>query len=257
MKPTIVVDIGNSRVKWGLCAEDRVVHHSSLPPDDPAFWEEQIKRWEVVAKSHWAVASVHPLTANRFMEWLKLRGDPFTIIQERGRLPIEIKVSESHRVGIDRLLNAVAAKNRVQRPVSIFIIDAGSAVTVDWLDEEGAFQGGAIFPGIQLMAKALHDYTAALPLVEIKTIPPPLMFPRLPGGNTVSAIAGGISWAAAGGVKACIRQMLCGVPGPRHRYVTFLTGGDAEFLVNVLDSEVQLWPEMTLEGIRLAAEALP
>ena len=255
MKPTIVVDIGNSRIKWGLCAEDRIVYRSSLPPDDPAFWEEQIKRWEVVTKSPWAVASVHPLTANRFVEWLKLRGDPITIVQDRGRLPIEIKVSESHRVGIDRLLNAVAAKNRVQRKVSIFIVDAGSAVTVDWVDEKGAFRGGAIFPGLRLMAKALHDYTAALPLVQTP-LDSDYRTLVLPGKSTHSAIEAGIFWAVACGIKALVRQLIGTAKASRHR-VIFLTGGDAKYLAGAMDPEVQLWPEMTLEGIRLAAEALP
>ncbi len=255
MKPTIVVDIGNSRIKWGLCAEDRVVSRSSLPPDDPAFWEEQVKRWDVVAKSPWAIAGVHPQTANRFVEWLKLRGDPITIVQDRGRLPIEIKVSESHRVGIDRLLNAVAAKNRVQRQVSIFIVDAGSAVTVDWVDEQGAFRGGAIFPGMQLMAKALNDYTAALPLIKVDTSRASFP-PYFPGTSTVSAIEAGILWAVAGGIKALVRQLAGMAKASRHR-VIFLTGGDAKYLAGAMDSEVQLWPEMTLEGIRISAEALP
>src|SRR5439155_7216380 len=151
--------------------------------------------------------------------------------------------------------NAVAAKNRVQRKVSIIIIDAGSAVTVDWVDDDGAFRGGAIFPGLQLMAKALHDYTAALPLVQIRT-DPPSMWPSLPSTFTDSAIKGGIFWAVAGGIKAVTRQLMANANALRH-HVIYLTGGDAKMLATVLDAEVELWPSMTLEGIRIAAEALP
>jgi type III pantothenate kinase len=252
MKPNIVVDVGNSRIKWGYCAEDRVVHKASLPPDDPTSWEEQVKGWDLRVGLQWAVAGVHPQRVERIIEWVRKRGDQITLIQDRQWLPIKmILVEEPHRVGIDRLLNAVAATSRVQRETSIFIIDAGSAVTVDWVDEEGAFRGGAIFPGPQLMAKALHDYTAAIPLVRTLTDSRDAT-PWLPGTSTVSAVEGGVFWAVAGGVEAILRQL--GASGKRK---VFLTGGDAQYVSAAMDLDVQVWPEMTLEGVRLAAEALP
>jgi type III pantothenate kinase len=255
MKPTVVVDIGNSRIKWGLCANEGVVEMVSLDPDNSASWEEQIKRWNLTLKAQWAVAGVHPQRGDRFIEWVKQRGDQLTLVQDTKRLPIEVELQERDRIGIDRLLNAVAAKSRVQREVSIFIVDAGSAVTVDWVDEQGAFRGGAIFPGVRLMAKALHDHTAALPLV--KTPPDsPYGNPPMPGTSTHPAIEAGIFWAVAGGINALVRQLRGKARASRH-HVILLTGGDAEYLASVMDLGVQLWPEMTLEGIRISAEALP
>jgi type III pantothenate kinase len=168
---------------------------------------------------------------------------------------------DPERVGLDRLLNAIAAKDRVKREVSIFIVDAGSAVTVDWVDEFGVFRGGAIFPGFPLMTKALHDYTAKLPLIHMThRVPSPV------GTCTEKAMESGVFWAVAGGIKAILRQMaefpqkyadehttLSSRPSP----VIFLTGGDAKTLAATIGTEVILWPEMTLEGIRIAAEALP
>jgi type III pantothenate kinase len=256
MKPNIVVDIGNSRIKWGYCAEDRVLYRASLPPDEPSSWEDQVKRWDLGVGLQWAVAGVHPERIERIMNWVTKRDDRITLIQDRNWLPIEmILVEEPHRVGIDRLLNAVAAKERVQPETSIFIIDAGSAVTVDWVDEEGAFRGGTIFPGIQMMAKALHDNTAALPLLSIDTDPVHAN-PSLPGTSSRSAITAGIYWAVAGGIKGILRQ-LQGKVGAFRKHEVFLTGGDANYLAPVMDLEVELWPTMTLEGVRLAAEALP
>ena len=168
------------------------------------------------------------------------------------QLPLNLAVDFPSQVGMDRLLNAVAAKHRVQREVPIIIIDAGSAVTVDWVDETGAFRGGAILPGFALMAQALHTYTALLPQVGV----PPPVNPALPGTNTKAAIEAGIFWAVAGGIRALIRQFVGLRSTGRHPEV-FLTGGDAHLLATVLETTISLWPEMTLEGIRLAAEALP
>jgi len=255
MKPNLVVDVGNSRIKWGYCAEDRVVHKASLPPDDPSSWEKQIKQWELGGELQWAVASVHPERSGRLVQWVKQRGDQSCLIYESEKLPIKINVREPHRVGIDRLLNAVAAKSRVQRNVSIFIIDVGSAVTVDWVDEEGTFRGGAILPGLRMMAKALHEHSAALPLLAIEEIPPN-EWPRVPGTATESAMRAGIFWAVAGGIKAVLWQLVTRAKASRH-HVIYLTGGDALYVAPVLEPEVDYWREMTLEGIRLAAEALP
>jgi type III pantothenate kinase len=256
MKPNLVVDVGNSRIKWGYCSDDRVVYRASLLSDNGGSWEDQVKRWDLGVGLQWAVAGVQPEATDRIMDWARKRGDQVTLIQNRERLPIKkIVVAEPHRVGIDRLLNAVAAKDRIRRETSIFIIDAGSAVTVDWVDEEGAFRGGAIFPGIQMMAKALHDNTAALPRLLIDTDAKNAN-PPVPGTSSRSAMTAGIYWAVAGGIKAILRQ-LEGATSASRNHETFLTGGDANFLAPVMDLDVQVWPTMTLEGIRLAAEALP
>jgi type III pantothenate kinase len=105
------------------------------------------------------------------------------------------------------------------------------------------------------MAKALHDYTARLPELKIH-FDPPCSNPRLPGTSTKAAMEAGIFWTVAGGVKAILRQ-LEGAAHASRKHEIFLTGGDAKYLAPVMDLEVELWPTMTLEGIRLAAEALP
>src|SRR5205823_11315500 len=105
--------------------------------------------------------------------------EAFLSIERPDQLPLSVALAEPAKVGIDRLLNAVAANTLRPRDMPVVIADIGSAVTVDWLDENGVFKGGAIFPGLRLMAKALNDYTALLPLVEIwRNLPP------LPGTST-------------------------------------------------------------------------
>jgi type III pantothenate kinase len=261
MKADVVVDIGNSRIKWGLCSGERVEKIVSLPPDHESAWNEQAKSWQLPAHCKWALAGVQPARLRRFKMWILQRRDLVRELNSWNELPVQVGIENPESVGLDRLLNAVAANDRVKRKVPVLIVDAGSAVTVDAVDETSVFQGGVIFPGCRLMAKALHDYTASLPLVEIDWTNPPL-----PGNSTSGAIKAGVFWAVAGGVKAVLRQMAGRFrssvkshleqnisPDP----VVFLTGGDGALLAPVMDSHVQYWPEMTLEGIRVAAEALP
>lgn len=246
MKPNVVVDVGNTRIKWGLCGPDAMRETCSLPPDDPAAWKRQFELW-TDARGLWIVSSVHPPRSNQLVEWLRERGQDVRPLDDPNDLPLRVLVARPDHVGVDRLLDAVAANSRRTQGTPAVVIDAGSAVTVDLIDDSGAFTGGAILPGMRLMSKALNDYTALLPL-----IPPPDKPPNIPGTNTPAAMEVGIFWSVAGGIQALIGLCVDAMGSPIH---LFLTGGDGPRLRPVFP-EAHLWPGMTLEGIRLSAEAL-
>jgi len=247
MKPAVVVDVGNTRVKWGLCSAQAVVAMAALPADDPAAWERQREQWTLPTPAVWVLAGVQPSRLEVLAEWLRQRHDHVCILRDPRQLPLTVLLEHPEKAGIDRLLDAVAANSRRRAKVPAVLIDAGSAVTIDWLDENGAFRGGAIMPGFRLMAQALHDHTALLPLIA-----PPSTLPSLPGTSTAAALEAGIFWAVAGGIQAVVDQLAASaVAAPD----IFLTGGDASVLRPLLN-RVLFWPEMTLEGIRLAVETL-
>ncbi len=243
----VVVDVGNSRVKWGRCGPHSILDSAALPADSPAAWDEQLARWALIGPLHWALTGVHPERCRRLADWARQRGDTIEVIDSPARLPLRILVEKPQCVGIDRLLDAVAANSRRRPGVPAAVIDAGSAVTVDWLDEAGAFAGGAILPGLRLMTLALHDHTALLPLIDVPAGPPPL-----PGTSTPAAMAAGTFWAVVGGIRALVAEY--GARG-QARPDVFLTGGDAPVLHAALGMEAYLWPGMTLEGIRLTVAA--
>lgn len=256
MTPHVVADVGNSRIKWGLCVRGAVIDGAGLS-DDIEAWERQLADWRRrhpemgTGPLRWALASVMPARRERLVGWLRTRGDEVLTLDRAAVLPLRVGVEKPDAVGIDRLLDAVAARSRSPGRPAI-LIDAGSAVTVDWLDADGAFQGGAIFPGVRLMAEALHAYTALLPLVTV-TEPVPVM----PGRDTAAAIGAGIFGAVVGGIEALARQLAVLSDQPP---VMYLTGGDAPLLapaLDRLDGPPVLWPEQTLEGIRVSAEAQP
>jgi type III pantothenate kinase len=262
MKPDLVVDVGNSRIKWGRCARDAVAEVAALPPDDPAAWQRRLDDWKAAGPLTWVLSGVHPQRRDRLADWLRRRGDTVRLVESAAQLPLAVKVEHPDKVGIDRLLDAVAANTRRRPGLPAVVIDAGSAVTVNYLDEDGAFLGGAILPGLRLMAQALHDYTALLPLVDLRQPPPPVSVlgpdPHRPispvGTNTTEAVKAGILYAVVGGVESLINALWSPSGGGLE---VFLTGGDADILEPELAYEVLWWPQMTLEGIRLTAEALP
>jgi type III pantothenate kinase len=262
MKPDVVVDVGNTRIKWGLRdpAAPRILRTASLP-DDPATWLTQRDEWHraalLPAHASWVVASVQPHRAERLRRWVEGQGDRVEQLEFASQLPLAVGLEKPDHVGIDRLLNAVVAKPLLAPGQPAILVDAGSAVTVDWLDETHTFRGGAIFPGLRLMAEALHRYTALLPRVTV-SVP----VPEMPGPATIPAMQAGVFWAVVGGIDRAARR-LCRLTAAEPKL--FLTGGDGTFLLDALRPhgeplsclEPTLWPEQTLEGILHSAEALP
>lgn len=250
----VVVDIGNSRVKFcrttcgGLYLPVR-----GIGRDSTLTWDDVARDWQLPVGTYWAVASTDPNRLLEFVSWAESRGDQVIAIQSPLQIPISIQVDFPEKVGIDRLLNAYAAKHPLPPGEPVIVVDAGSAVTVDLVDEAGFFQGGTIFPGLRLMAKSLNDYTAKLPLVDARE-----SMDRLPGKHTEAAMRLGILHAVAGGIDAIVRELAsqC-LQTPR----VILTGGDmSPLLSGLLQSRHQfaseVRPTLTLDGLRLVAEYL-
>jgi type III pantothenate kinase len=160
-------------------------------------------------------------------------------------VPINTKVREPEKVGTDRLLAALAA--RELRGAPCIIVSAGTAITVDLIDAAGCFAGGAIAPGFHLSARALHEQTALLPLVE------PARPVEPAGRDTAEAVQSGVYWSCAGGVLALVERFK-ELPGCADAPV-LCTGSDASLLLPVLaggppqaDSE----PDLIFRGTAVA-----
>lgn len=238
----IVVDVGNTRIKWGRCVGGKVVDVEALAPEVDV-WSKQWDAWTLTNRIPWVIAGVHPARRDELAAWLTKRGSPVRILASYLDLPIRVNLPSPGGVGIDRLLDAVAANAERRADAGAIVIDAGSAVTVDFVDVQGTFHGGVIFPGFGLMAKSLHDFTALLPIVS----PNPNATP--PGESTVPAIQAGILAAVVGGVERVIAQY-------QTRFLAnvelYITGGDGPIIASKLSRPTTVWPEMTLEGVRLS-----
>jgi len=162
-------------------------------------------------------------------------------------LPLTVRLPRPDMVGIDRLLDALAA-NRLRQPGrAAVVVDVGSAITVDLVGEDGAFLGGAILPGIGMAARAMHEFTDLLPLIEMSELaapPPPL------GTATVPAIKSGLFWGAVGAIRELVGRLGEGLTQPPH---VFLSGGAGPAVADLLGPDARCVPHLTLAGIALAA----
>jgi type III pantothenate kinase len=246
----LVAEVGNSRVKFGVCPPTPgrpLAAVASLPPDDPAAWDRLLPAWRADGPRSWLLAGVHPEWRDRLAEWLLARGHRVRLLAGHRDVPIAVRVAAPDQVGIDRLLSATAVAARVPAGSPAVVVNAGTAVTVDWLDPSHAFAGGVIFPGPRLMAQALHDRTALLPLVA-EDAP----VPELPAADTAGCIAAGVHYAVVGGIDAVVDR-LAARHGPAR---VFLAGGHTDRLTGLRCRPEALGPFTALEGLRLCAEGL-
>jgi len=195
-----------------------------------------------------ALASVNPPAQERLLRLLNESSLPLP--ETAGKdfpVPIRVDVREPERVGIDRLLGALAAYRRARG--ACIVVDFGTAVTVNSVDRDGVFLGGAIFPGLAMMARALAGGTALLPEITVSETASAI------GKSTAEAIAAGILHGATGAVANLI-VAAGGIVG--ENAAVLLTGGDAERIAPLLPPHCQeVVPDLVLEGLAIAYHERP
>jgi pantothenate kinase type III len=167
----------------------------------------------------WWVSSVSPATSARLEELIR-RARPqdrwYPIVSTQ--VPILDQLENRAATGVDRLLAAWFASRYLSglapdaagaHPTGMIVVDAGSAVTVDWVDSGGIFRGGMIYPGWALAASALSRGTAALPDVATRSESSPDATANIRplGRETQSAMIAGLYWSQWGGLCAAVEAL--------------------------------------------------
>lgn len=144
-------------------------------------------------------------------------------------------------MGADRIVNAVAAFERVQGPV--IVVDFGTATTFDVVSGKGEYLGGAINPGIAISVEALSRHASKLPRVDLD------MPDRAIGRNTIASMKSGIVFGYAAMVDGLCARIAKEMGGPPPRVVA--TGGLAPLLAGISTAIQEVDEFLTLEGLRI------
>ncbi len=148
----LTIDIGNTRSKWALFEGDRLVQcgymTEGLPPEG--------------AQADIIVCA----TGNADLHALGLEKKQVQRLTADMPLPITLDYATPETLGPDRIAAACGAWMLREEGCPQLIIDAGTCITIDYLDAAGVYHGGAILPGIDMKFRALHTFTAKLPLLE-------------------------------------------------------------------------------------------
>jgi type III pantothenate kinase len=244
----VAINVGNTRTQVGQFVDGRLARVERLPDAELAAIVECVKIWwrEIAEAEHASIviASVCNVTADRIASAIE---DQLSVsiyrIGDDLPAPIGRQLDPETITGVDRLLNAAAAYDTVRQ--ACIVVDAGTAVTVDFVDGEGVFHGGAIAPGAAMQLKSLNEHTEDLP--EISFQRPNV---RTFGRSTSQAMLNGVFHGIRGMVWKLVEQYA-------ERYGAFpmviATGGDAPLLFERDELIDRIVPDLTLLGIAAAA----
>lgn len=185
--------------------------------------------------------SVVPRASEPCRAWLASHGLPFVELNSATIRGVGIDYPKPRTIGADRLANAVAAHHSYGAPA--VVVDFGTAVTFDVVNNNGDYAGGIIAPGLSAMTDYLHEKTALLPKIRIRE-------PRaIVGKNTREAMLVGAVHGYRGLVRGLILELKAELK--TRRLPVIATGGYAALISNGLPEITETVPNLTLDGLRL------
>lgn len=227
----MAIDIGNTAVKWATFRGADMVASGIRLPDGSGQWPtDGIEQAAICASGN----------ADETRLALEESGIAYSLLTSATPLPIRLDYRTPDTLGPDRIAAACGAWALHPGEASL-VIDAGTCITVDYIDAQGVYHGGAIMPGLGMSLQALHDYTARLPLVDADSA----TSPRIPGRSTEESIVAGTLGAvmlALAGYVTIYRQR----DAQLH---VLLTGGDAARLNRAGARGWETAPQLTLHGL--------
>ncbi len=165
-------------------------------------------------------------------------------------LPIPITLEKPASVGLDRLVAGVAA-NRIRKPQNaVVVVDLGTAIKVDYLSNDGTFQGGALMPGLMMSANAMHNHTDKLPQLEYTDF---LKQTPALGKSTKQAMQAGLFWGTVGAIRELVTHY---TKEAENRLEIIVAGGDAKAILAELktstEQKITFTQHLTLSGIAIS-----
>ena len=249
----LVVDVGNTQTHFGTWRDGELLEHwrfatvRESTADELGAALRSLLELRGVTLGDLHASIVSSTVPQLGLEWTAMASrylDHEMLVVGPGiRTGMAIRYDNPREIGADRLVNAVAAYEKVRG--AVVVVDFGTAITYDPVSAEGEYLGGIITPGVEISMEALTRRAAALPRIEIA---PPR---SLNGKSTVDAIRSAIVYRFAGQVDAIVRR-LRGELGEDTE--TIATGGLAGHIVPFTETIDEVDDLLTLTGLKLLHE---
>ena len=233
----LCIDQGNSRTKVALFREDGSIAKNLMYKSFASADVERLFSLYPIGDSIVSsVVNIDPAVVN-VLHRLSTR---FILFDHKTPLPLRNCYQTPETLGQDRIASAVGASYICPKQ-NLLIVDAGSAITYDFVSAEEGYLGGNIAPGVKMRLTVLRQMTKKLPAVEVEEN----AFIPLFGKNTHEAMAAGVIRGIIFEVKGYMRALTDqGTP-----FVTFVTGGNAPYILGNLQTEVRHEPHLVLKGL--------
>lgn len=244
----LLIDIGNTRVKAALWEEGRCVGQWIAERPDAAWFDALVAgrdiRGAILSSTRGAADDCWRLLAERVPGAVRFTPDT--------PVPIGIDYATPRTLGRDRVAAAVGAAT-LHPGRDAVIVDFGTALTIDRVTADGTFRGGAISPGVTMRLRALHDYTASLPLCDpfAPDGEASREAPRsLCGGSTREAIERGVLNSVAFEIEGYLERL----QAENGDLCVIFTGGEAKYFVKRIKNTIFAEPNLVFCGLNRILE---
>lgn len=210
----IVVDAGNTNIKWYEFRKGTIINHTRLPYDD--FFKKESTDFFSNRFENAIICNVSAFSTKKIME--KIPVATYHEFTHTTKIPLTIAYATPHTLGLDRIAAAVGAETHCPTTNKL-IVDFGTAITIDFVNADKTYVGGNISLGMRTRFQALHDYTGKLPLIE------PTDDVSEIGTTTKEAIQNGV----INGIKYEIDEYIRIYSSKYQDLTIFFTGGDCHF----------------------------
>lgn len=231
----LIIDIGNTLTKVAIFNGSELVIKRVLESEKPQSINSLVHDYPDLKKG---IVS----TVKKRVDF-KLSGVELLYLSHQTKVPFENKYKTPATLGLDRV-SLISAAYYEYPSTPCLVIDAGTCITYDFMEANGDYLGGGISPGVKMRLKAMHDYTAKLPDLEIED------WQDLVGRSTKESMLSG----AVNGARSEMRDTI-------HRYqerypnlVTVLTGGDVDLFAGLLKSGIFAAPNFLVKGLNYILE---
>ncbi|WP_264544383.1 MULTISPECIES: type III pantothenate kinase [Flavobacterium] len=231
----LTIDVGNTRIKSAVFEQNTVLETSVFLKETLEESIEKIfKKFsniEVLVLS--SVGKIDEKGLDFLFGRIKIH-----VIDRDQPFPFQNNYATPNTLGIDRMVLVAGAV--LQFPAqNRLIIDAGTCVTYDYVDQNDVYHGGAISPGTRLRYEAMHNYTAKLPLLELEDIE------KVVGNSTSNSMHSGV----VNGLTFEIDGYINAIKAEKENFIIILTGGDANFLAKRLKNTIFANSNFLLESL--------
>ena len=238
----LIIDVGNTLVKLAVF-EQQIIQYKKvcIKKDFLSVLNEVAELYPDITNT--MLAMVGTLTEHQLAQVEKLY--TVSVLSNETKVPFQNKYTTPKTLGVDRiaLVSAAAAKYPNN---DVLIIDAGSCITYDFINNKNEYFGGAISPGISMRYSSLNTFTAKLPLLDV-SLPKKLI-----GDTTAASIHSGI----VNGVLYEIDGFISSYKANYSDLTIILTGGDAHFLRDRLKNDIFANSNFLLEGLNYILELI-
>ena len=231
----LAIDVGNTKIKFAVFEQNTLIEKEIASHLDWKITLEKILK-KYVEIQNCIVSSVGKLEKSDFLSFLSEKKVIF--ISRDIKFPFQNKYDTPNTLGIDRMVLAAGAVLQFPNQNRL-VIDAGTCITYDYIDNNQNYLGGAISPGIRLRYESLHNYTAKLPL----------LYREEPDSNIGKSTNQSIHSGVINGVVNEIDGFIDDFKVQNDKFIIILTGGDSDFLAKRLKNTIFANPNFLLESL--------